>query len=114
MGVAIAFPTANLNVLDVDISRLSDKREGGWPKAPKEGIIGSLTRSLVSAIRAPLEKFNILAKPPIDPWVMSQNRFNILVTVRLEDKKTGRKFWVGNYHMPCAFYAPMVMTIHTE
>jgi endonuclease/exonuclease/phosphatase family metal-dependent hydrolase len=45
---------------------------------------------------------------------MSQNRFNQLVTVKLQDKKTKKSFAIGNYHMPCAFYAPHVMTIHTD
>jgi mRNA deadenylase 3'-5' endonuclease subunit Ccr4 len=114
MGVAIAWPTASVKVLDVDISRLADKREGGWPRGPKDGMLGKLFKGVASTIRKPLQKVGLLSKPPIDPWSMSQNRFNILLTAKLEDKESGRSFCIGNYHMPCAYYAPKVMTIHTE
>jgi 2',5'-phosphodiesterase len=114
MGVAIAWPTSTMKVLDVDISRLADKREGGWPRAPKEGTLQKIINGITSAVRKPLEQRGLLSRPPIDPWTMSQNRFNILLTVKLEDKESGRSFCLGNYHMPCAYYAPRVMTIHTE
>lgn len=114
MGVAIAWPTEAMKVLDVDISRLSDKREGGWPVAPKPGLMEQIVSSVSSIIRPRLEKLGILARPPVDAWGMSENRYNVLLTVKLEDKGTGRSFALANYHMPCAYYAPKVMTIHTE
>lgn len=114
MGVAVAWPTALMKVTDVDISRLSDKREGGWPVAPKQGLLEGLSSSMKDWIRPKLEKLGILSRPPVEPWSMSENRFNILLTIKLEDKDSGRAFALANYHMPCAFYAPKVMTIHTE
>jgi mRNA deadenylase 3'-5' endonuclease subunit Ccr4 len=114
MGVAIAWPTALMKCIDVDISRLSDKREGGWPKAPEASIWLRVSNKVSSIVRPTLEKIGLLARAPIDPWEMSENRSNILLTVRLEEKESGRSFALGNYHMPCAFYAPRVMTIHCE
>jgi 2',5'-phosphodiesterase len=114
MGVAVAFPTASMKVVDVDISRLSDKREGGWPRPPKQGLLESLVSGTKSWIRPKLEKLGILSRPDQDPWDYAKNRFNILLTVKLEDKESGKEFALSNYHMPCAFWAPQVMTIHTE
>lgn len=114
MGVAVAWPTAAMNCIDVDISRLSDKREGGWPRGPQPGILQRISNTIKSTVRPTLEKVGILSRPPVEPWEMSENRMNILITVKLEDKESGQAFALGCYHMPCAFYAPRVMTIHCE
>ena len=58
--------------------------------------------------------YDVHKRPPQDAWSMAQNRFNQLVTVKLQDKVTQKSFAIGNYHMPCAFYKPEVMTIHTD
>ncbi len=39
MGVALAYPTADFETVDVDISQLSDKRVGGWPVEPDVGLV---------------------------------------------------------------------------
>jgi len=124
MGVAIAFKTSSFNVLDVDVSRLADQREGGWPRTPKEpernavsrfasklyGFASTTTKSFLGLVGL----YTAPRWPPQDAWTMSQNRWNQLVTVQLQDKTTHKAFAVGNYHMPCAFYKPAVMTIHTD
>ena len=126
MGVAIAFPTAAFHVLDVDIARLADQREGGWPRPPPEpernavskfarklsGVAATTTKSFLGWVGLSTDKDP--RWPPPDAWTMSENRFNQLVTVQLQDKTTHKAFAVGNYHMPCAFYKPAVMTIHTD
>ena len=114
MGVAIAWPTALMTCIDVDISRLSDKREGGWPKAPPPGILERVSNKIGAAVRPTLEQIGVLSRAPVEPWEMSENRFNILLTVTLQEKISGKSFVLGNYHMPCVFYAPKVMTIHCE
>jgi 2',5'-phosphodiesterase len=121
MGVAIAFKLSDYTILDVDISRLADKREDGWPRKPKEksSIIRNIYKGIYKSLSSTIKSlyYSLTGKKPkriIDPWFMSQNRFNQLVTVKLQDKKTKKSFAVGNYHMPCAFYAPQVMTIHTD
>eukprot|EP00532_Pseudo-nitzschia_australis_P004891 CAMPEP_0168192482 /NCGR_PEP_ID=MMETSP0139_2-20121125/18071_1 /TAXON_ID=44445 /ORGANISM="Pseudo-nitzschia australis, Strain 10249 10 AB" /LENGTH=391 /DNA_ID=CAMNT_0008115723 /DNA_START=234 /DNA_END=1409 /DNA_ORIENTATION=- len=125
MGVAVAFKTADYKVIDVDVSRLADKREEGWPRKPNDKDRNSVARFAsnlygfgTTTTRSFLALFGLMdAKPkypPQDAWDMAQNRFNQLVTVTLECKTTQKKFAVGCYHMPCAYYAPMVMTIHTD
>jgi len=135
MGVALAYPTNVYETVDVDICRLSDKRVEGWPRAPLEEDSGLLQKAnkLRKSVSANISHYLIgpakkllrgsADKKVIDHWKMSQNRFNILLSVGLrercdpasdsqsDEKKT---FWISNYHMPCAFFAPMVMNIHSE
>jgi 2',5'-phosphodiesterase len=53
---------------------------------------------------------------PIEEWNFSENRQNIMLFIRIKDKEDpeGKPFCISNYHMPCAFYAPKVMTIHAD
>lgn len=114
MGVCLAWPTNKFNVVDVDISRVSDKREGGWPA--DEGV--SLTRRMISGVQGfldrPLKLLGMASEEKIDHWKMAERRFNVLVSAKLEEVDSKRTFAVSTYHMPCAFYAPMVMTIHCD
>mmetsp|Transcript_49693 Transcript_49693/g.120468 ORF Transcript_49693/g.120468 Transcript_49693/m.120468 type:complete len:411 (-) Transcript_49693:1330-2562(-) len=127
-GVGIAYSTNDYQVVDVDIARLADKREGGWPRPPKdpnvdnEGIIKKTWKSctnvassvVTKVVRPYLEKINLIERVPVDHWKMSSQRWNILITLKLEDTTTKQQFAVSTYHMPCAYYAPMVMTIHVD
>ena len=119
MGVALAYPVADFETVHVDVSRLSDKRVGGWPRAP-ETPEPSMVSKLLSSVgyyfwKAPLKTVGLLGPPPPeDPWSMSERRFNVLVSATLKDKTTEQSFCIGTYHMPCAFYAPKSMTIHSE
>lgn len=116
MGIAIAWPTAKMDALDVDISRLSDKRDGGWPRPPEDETdgLGKVIKNIVSFAKKPLMKIGILSSPPMEPWSYSENRFNMLLRVKLQDRASDRQFCLGNYHMPCTFYCPPVMTIHCD
>jgi 2',5'-phosphodiesterase len=116
MGVALAWPIDQWNVVDVDISRLADKRPGGWPRPPKGKVswFTKLSNKVVPMVRPYLEYVGVLSKKPNDAWDMASNRFNILITAKLQNKTTGKTFAIGNYHMPCVFYEPKVMTIHTD
>jgi 2',5'-phosphodiesterase len=114
MGVAIAWPTASMEVLDVNISRLSDTRPEGWPRPPEEDGLDKVWKNLKSLVKIPLQKAGLIGRPPLEPWSYSENRSNVLLTVKLKDQESGLSFCLGNYHMPCAFFAPMVMTIHSE
>ena len=114
MGVGVAYPTQVYETLDVDISRLSDKRIGGWPVEPEASTTTKVLSSISSLWKVPLQAVGLSSPPQPDHWIISENRFNILVTATLRDKTTGKAFCIGNYHMPCCFYAPMVMSIHTE
>jgi 2',5'-phosphodiesterase len=113
MGVCLAWPVETMEVVKVDISRLSDKRQGGWPKRDeKPSTLGRLWKSVYETL--PLKQLGLAGKEVIDHWDMSERRFNVLVTAVLREKESGNTFCIGNYHMPCAYYAPMVMTIHSD
>lgn len=114
MGIAVAYPIQDFETVDVDISRLADKRVGGWPRAPDPTLTDSVLATLKPFWSVPLGMVGLYKKPKEDHWSMSQRRFNILLTTTLRDKQSGLTFCVGNYHMPCAFYMPMAMTIHSE
>jgi len=113
MGVAIAWPLDTSSVLKVDISRLSDNRQGGWPRN-KRGIIVSSLTGIMHRSRDFFEVLGFVGRRAIDHWSMAEQRFNILISVQLQDKISGNSYVVSTYHMPCAFYAPMVMTLHAD
>lgn len=136
MGVAIAYPLKDFDTINVDICRLSDERAGGWPREEvveeSDGgdvgfgkkVIQKLSRTYGAIVAQALQSINNRIvkrltqsgeKEPIDPWEMSEKRFNVLLTVVLRHRAGGGSaFSVSNYHMPCAFFAPPVMNIHAE
>lgn len=136
MGVAIAYPLEYFETVKVDVCRLSDERPDGWPreKEIEEGessnepkglfgrsIIQKLTKTVAVIVAQTMQTINKRLeyssdnKKPIDPWVMSENRFNVFLTVALRFKNgKSNAFAISNYHMPCAFFAPPVMNIHAE
>ena len=137
MGIALAYPIDTFETIATEQVRLSQCREQGWPREPRveaEGIAGKLNgakrsirkfaqgslkrgiRSIVGPVRG-LLRLPPPPKDPIDPWHMSENRQNILVSVCLKERVAngdGQTFCLSNYHMPCAFYAPPVMNIHAD
>ncbi|KAL3806369.1 hypothetical protein ACHAXA_000212 [Cyclostephanos tholiformis] len=135
MGVGLAYPLRDFATVNVDICRLSDERVGGWPRenVDTEGESGEKT-GLREAIQRLTAQFGSIAfqsiqainnrivkrlgykssEKSIDPWEMSENRHNVLLTVTLCHREGGFTFSISNYHMPCAFFAPAVMNIHTD
>lgn len=135
MGVGLAYPLKDFATVNVDICRLSDERVGGWPreKFDVEGKSGEET-GLGKAIQRLTAQFGLniyqtmqamnnrivkrlgynSSEKSIDPWEMSENRHNVLLTVTLCHRAGGCAFSISNYHMPCAFFAPAVMNIHTD
>ena len=93
MGVLTAYPTDKLETVQVDICRLSDTYEQ-WPEKSEEGTL--------------------YKEVPESHWSIAQHRYNVLLTVVLKDKSSSQQFCVGNYHMPCYFDMPMVMTLHSD
>ena len=144
MGVALAYPIDTYETIAAEQVRLSDYRNGGWPREPKvdstgfAGKVLSVQKAIrklakgtlkrgVKAIAGPVRGVLRLPPPPEDPidhWHMSENRHNILISVCLRERAgedggnatngEGQTFCLSNYHMPCAFYAPMVMNIHAD
>jgi 2',5'-phosphodiesterase len=121
MGVLVAWPISSLECVKVDISRLGERRVGSWPVEPKPSFVASVAlqasslwkRYVASTIKVVIGDSS-QAKEHIDHWDFSRRRSNALVSVVLRDKSSLQCFCIGNYHMPCAFYAPMVMTIHAD
>ena len=145
MGVGVAYPNEYFDTVNVDICRLSDERVDGWPRVEEEDVdtvggkkrkqglvqhfrkvINQLVRNkFVKQLTTPFSNNNNKngdKEKTIDPWEMSENRFNVLVSVALRHRHNTNNskesddgtFLISNYHMPCAFYAPPVMNIHAE
>jgi len=122
MGVLLAWPTATLELVDLDIVRLADQRQD-WPKTATTSTSSSphvwlqqWGRGLWSWIQTVVSSGNDDDKEetPPDHWNLSQHRHNQLIAARLRDTRTRQEFVVGTYHMPCAYYCPMAMTIHAD
>lgn len=109
MGVALAWPTDEFETIDVDISRLSDTRN--WPPKDEKPLWSNIFDTAVSF---PLKLLGMKGKEEKDPWEYSEQRLNVMVSVTLKDRASGDAFCVGTYHMPCAYFAPQVMTIHAD
>jgi len=116
MGVGIAVPLRDFEILDVDVQRLSDTKS--WPRAEAVEVTGmaKLWQDFTSSgIGRALTGTQQKSGPPPEEEAYSyaRRRFNSLVFARLKAKSSGQVFCVANYHMPCAFFLPDVMTIHT-
>lgn len=107
----MAFKSSRYAADAVDICRLSDTK--AWPRAPKAtGARAWLSAKLSSNALLKALRQALRAPPPQDPWAFSRGRFNAMVYVKLRDRETRGELGVACYHMPCAFWAPSVMTIH--
>jgi 2',5'-phosphodiesterase len=128
MGIGTAYPIQHYKTLQVDICKLSDKRPGGWPR-PRKGIddqSGLLTKFVWNPLVGTARYVGVLSKPTQNPWEKSQYRSNEFIAVQLQKRtadnagtnadetKTPPPIWIANYHMPCAFREPAVMTLHCE
>ena len=110
MGVVVAYPTDQFETIDVDISRLSDTRS--WP--PKDEEKPWWANLFDAAVSVPLKLLGMKEKAEKDPWEYSEYRLNVMTSVTLKDRVSGEAFCIGTYHMPCAYFAPQVMTIHAD
>lgn len=109
--MGIAFRSSRYSAESVDICRLSDTKP--WPRPPKAtGARAWLKAQLTNGVVARLLQALRRSQPAQDPWSYARGRFNALVFLRLRDRETQGDFGVACYHMPCAFWAPSVMTIH--
>lgn len=96
MGILTAWPTDKMEVVDVDINRLSDTAEA-WPDRKPTGLVDRVYKSLLAP---PLQLFGLHKDEPESHWDMAKRRFNVLLTATLKDKATQQAFCIGNYHMP--------------
>ena len=122
MGIGTAYPTAHFQTLDVDLCRLSDTRKGGWPK-PREDLNqpSLFSKFIYNPLMSAAQSIGVLSIPPTNPWEKSQYRSNEFIAVQLQRRNKQQvnnnqtpPIWIGNYHMPCAFREPAIMTIHCD
>lgn len=129
MGVSIAFPRSVYELIDCEIVRVSDTKSGGFPREPWSKGPPSITAALSvmwSAVGAYMPKLSSSkddGERVVDQWKESERRYNRMVMVKLSvkgeevneegEKVAPKEICVGTYHMPCAFWAPKVMTIHS-
>lgn len=117
MGVGIAFPLDTYELLDADITTISDTKR----KPPREKVDDRMIKKVVTwftaalAFMIPTWLKSLVVKPVEDPWSAALWRNNQLVALKLQQiKSPKRAFTVGTYHMPCMFDKPPVMAIHTS
>lgn len=126
MGVGLAFPSRAFDLVDADLCRLAETRDPPWPKPPPpgpirkvKGFLGGAVGWALAPLRAALKVVPGLGalggrrRDDQCPWEYSQRRFNSLAFARLRCKSTGAVVCVATYHMPCAFWWPGVMLIHS-
>eukprot|EP00047_Mylnosiga_fluctuans_P001709 m.221555 g.221555 ORF g.221555 m.221555 type:complete len:351 (-) comp10609_c0_seq1:325-1377(-) len=110
MGVAVAWP-ATFALEQLDIARVSATRPEPVAPRPEPPPVRTLWARLLAALRILLWGQPPILPTPADPWYLARNRYNTMIfaAVRSPDNAT---LCIGNYHMPCMFDQPKVMTIH--
>lgn len=129
MGVGLAFPNDRFELVESHAARVGDTAQfRRKPQDKDAGVAGaaaaarwafSYAAGVASAVASPLaalvrgkQQRGGGARPYESPYELAQKRHNRIVLVRLRDRESGVEFCVANYHMPCMFYNPPVMTIH--
>ena len=123
MGIATAYPTGEFETCEIDLVRLSEKKRGGWPRKPRDPEPPAWRKYVVDPIYGPINAAYRYYRPKKraqqDAWEYSQYRYNQFIAVKLKNRRLeegvdATPFWLGNYHMPCAFRTPAVMNIHAD
>jgi len=109
MGVGIAVPMEHYEVEALNSKRVADTI---WlPRKDKPGIFARFWAWLVSMFVA-IAVFVKLYQVPFNTWWEIKKRWNVLICAELTFKKTGARFIISTYHMPCAFNHQDVMVVH--
>jgi 2',5'-phosphodiesterase len=104
MGVGFAFPLSEYSLEELKIERIADLRQ--WPKISIFEVWG---RNLLHNIT---KKLGLKTINRDHPFSYAKSRLNQWIFARLKYRETNQNIVVANYHMPCAFFAPQVMTLH--
>lgn len=140
-GVMIAVPNQEFDLVDAKIVRVADTKK--WPKFDRNLELKWRWETLIYSKLQNFGKFNftmlILSLLPVwifllpfalvwllwvlffkkcdlPPWMKAKARKNVLIMAKVQCKKngaSGSSFVVATYHMPCAFYSPPLMVIHS-
>jgi mRNA deadenylase 3'-5' endonuclease subunit Ccr4 len=104
MGVAVAVPTSEYDIVDVDVTRVSDTKR--MQRKPKPGYFQTIFNTVSKFLNTLALQIG-LRKPAFDFWDNVLYRTNQMICVRLKGKGVQDKpFVVGTYHMPCMFRNP--------
>lgn len=119
MGVAIAIPLTKYNILDVDIAQIGGTKPSFRPfvRTWLQALIEDLIVAPLLGIAKGLGILPLLRLVPMDnPWPVVINKGNQLVSCRLKPNvnTSEESFLVGTYHMPCVYWDPKFMTIHSS
>ena len=119
MGCALAFPNATYAADAVEVVRVSDTKKGRWPRPPQPTMLASVSEAVTrffSGVGTLLGQ-GPPARPQRNHWDAAKSRLNTMILAQLRtkqgDRASAKTFCVATYHMPCMFYAPKVMVIHT-
>eukprot|EP01041_Mallomonas_annulata_P005175 gene5175-10349_t len=111
MGVGVAVPNSEYDILNVDITRIADTKR--TIRRPKPSFIAKLFLDFKHNFQKFLRSLNLLKRAPQDPWKEALNRMNQMISLKLRSKQTQKSFHIGTYHLPCMFFLPQVMMIHS-
>lgn len=118
MGVALAYPINTYQSEDTTIINIGSTLEK-VPYVPLT-IIERLIRFIINLMfllffylgifKSLYDKYE---KSKFDIWDYSAKRGNCVLMTKLYNIKTNSKIVISSYHMPCVFWEPKIVTIHT-
>lgn len=115
MGEALAFPLDLFEAVDLRIERLTDMMD--WPVRRKDGGFFGMTETFCGRLRKAWHALMGSPRPSKravrEPWDHARGRLNRFIFARLRSRTNGAKICVATYHMPCVFWSPPVMLIHS-
>jgi mRNA deadenylase 3'-5' endonuclease subunit Ccr4 len=114
MGVAIAYPSNKYSTNNTSISQI-----GSTIQVPPPPILNTYTRftnwynGILRCI--PIIKYYAPRyKKRFCPYEYAKGKSNTSIMTTFCVKSTDQRFCLATYHMPCAFWAPTVMELHTK
>ena len=97
MGIGLCVPKS-LNVLKIHTIKLTDSKK--WIST------NPLLRSIISLLSN-----GVVHRPDFSHYSAAQGRYNFLLTAELS-LSSGQQFVVSCIHMPCAYWAPLIMDMY--
>lgn len=135
MGVGIAYPRDHFKLKKSDFITVTDTKVGGWnKKMPLSQQNQDSNNTMFAKLLYPfvrvyqglaqllyqLKQYVLPSKKPEESsWEIAAKRINTMICLRLLPKvfenhnSTEGEFLIATYHMPCQFWDPKSMSIHT-
>ena len=108
MGVGIAIPTDTYSIEDCEIIRVSDTHRFQLPPQSHIGWIDWFSNKMRIFLGYKQDKTETV------DTVAAKWRHNTMIFIRLLDLKSKETICFANYHMPCMYRRPKVMSIHAS